>query len=401
MVYKYKAINISGKMKSGSLEANSEVELINNLKSSGYYIIDAYLSKQNKIQHGVLLMDSKVISIICRQIAVQMKAGITLSEAVKICINECSSSKYRNSLRNIYKEMQKGSKLSKCLSKYYKLYPELMIQMIEIGEETGTLDDILIKLSNYYLMESKIKKQISSSLTYPLFLIICTFMICIILVLFVLPQFINLLKQIGAIIPGPTLFLQSCINSLKKNGIFYIVSILIVILALKYYLSTERGRKIQSYMKLKIPIIKKIYTETFQLRFISSMHVLISAGFNPLKAIEISCSVSNEGLLKDRMYSCISKIKKGKKIYEAMSETDIFKSDFISMIKVGEESGNLKDTIKEVLDIMENDIVENYKKLTRSIEPILIIIIAFMMTEVIFAFLLPAIGIMDSLSSQI
>jgi type II secretory pathway component PulF len=131
------------------------------------------------------------------------------------------------------------------------------------------------------------------------------------------------------------------------------------------------------------------------------MHVLISAGFNPLKSIEISCSVSEEGLLKDKMKVCISEVKKGKSLYEAMSKADIFKIDFLSAIKVGEESGNLKDTIKEVLDIMESDVVENYKKAVQCIEPILIIIIGLFITQIVFAFLLPAISIMDSLGNQI
>lgn len=401
MIYRYRAININGKVKKGIYQANCETDLIKDLKSSGYYLLKASSNRNITNFYDISFINLKVISIVCRQIAVQMKAGTTLAESIKTCINECPSSRYRTNLNDMYHDILKGIKFSICLKANYKLYPDLMIQMVQIGEETGTLDDILIRLSTYYIRESKIKNQIRTSLTYPAFLIVCTLAISIILMINVLPQFSSILAQVGAQVPAPTLFLEASLNSFKENALFYMLSFLTVLFICRYYLLTQKGQKILSYLKLKIPVIKKIYIDFYQLRFISSMHVLISAGFNPLKSIEISCSVSEEGLLKDRMKVCISEVKKGKSLYEAMSKADIFKIDFLSAIKVGEESGNLKDTIKEVLDIMESDVVENYKKAVQCIEPLLIIIIGLFITQIVFAFLLPAISIMDSLGNQI
>lgn len=396
MFYEYTAVNLEGKRTKGICEAEDEADLYRRLKQSEFFLIN---SSAKNTYNGLLSRsaDIKTIVILCKQLFTLVHSGVELTEAINTCSGLCRRSEYRLSLQHAYIGLLKGDRLSFCLRKYSKLYPKFMIDMIEIGEETGTLTEVLNKISSYYYKQMKLNNKIRTSLSYPIILLICTIIVSLIVTTKIIPEFKNVMSTTGSEMPGITNIFFSFNNFCSTHLTLIMLVLVFTVLLLRYYLSTERGIKILSKIQLSIFPINKLYLELSQIKITGSMYILLSSGLNPIKALKISGNVLRNIILKQRITTCIEDIKKGKSFSKALEDTDIFDSAFISMVKVGEETGSINETIEEVITINEDSMEENINRVVMLIEPVMVIISAIIITFIVFAALLPALNIMDSL----
>lgn len=400
MVYEYTAINIKGKIVKGVSDANDELELHRLLRMSGFFLLD--LSKEKKFKINLInQIDVNEISIISRQLSVLLKSGMQLNYAINVCMHGCKRRRYKKSLNDAYYGVLKGEKLSLCLKRYISIYPAFFIDMVEIGEETGTLTDIFSNLSAYYYKEKRIQDKIKTALTYPLLLAVCTIAVMLMIITKIMPEFIDMLKSVGGEVPQTTKIFLMFGGFLKDNFFMIIFAMLIAVLIVKYYVQSTRGKLLLSLFKLKFPLVSRIYKNISQLRLMNSMYILLSTGFNPIKSLEISSNIFNNEILKNKMKLAVEDIRKGKSLSQAIEDMNILSVDFISMVRVGEETGDVKDTIKEIIESNEEGLEERINRIIKLLEPTAVAIIAAIILFVIFSALLPVINIMDSFGGQL
>jgi type IV pilus assembly protein PilC len=399
MIYDYSAINLEGKRTKGVCEAEDENDLYKRLKISGFFLIRASVKNtQNNVFYNSI--DIKTVSILCKQISSLMHAGMELAEAVNICSEECKKKGYRRSLKYAYIGILKGDNLNQCLEEYSSLYPKFMIDMIRIGEESGTLVEILHNLSQYYYKEMKLQSKIRTSLFYPILLGICMIVVSLIVTTKIIPEFQGAINVTGSEMPALTSMLISINNFCSNNCIPIIIILALVTVFFRYYLSSQKGLNLLSSIQISLFPLNKIFFRLAQIKITGSMYILLSSGHNAVKSLGISRGVLRNILLKQRITICIEEIERGKSFSKALESTEIFDNAFLSMVRIGEEIGNIKDTIEEVIRINQDNMEEDISRVVVLIEPVMLIIAALIVTFIVFAALLPELKIMDSLGGN-
>lgn len=401
MIYSYKAVSIEGKVINGSYECDCESDLIKKLKEIGFYMIDCRLKRKNLLHLAISHVDNKSISVICKQLSVSLKSGVVLPEAILNCKNLCRNKLYKKSLNMLYYDVLNGENLSRSLSKNQNIYPPLIIKIIKIGEQNGSMDKILGELSLYYLKEYEMGNKIKTALTYPLMVFSITTIIIIILINFVVPQFMITLTSMNIKMPLITILLIDTCTFVNKYSLYINMGFLLIFLTLKYIGKQYKVKYFIDKIKVKIPVIGTLTNKFNEAKLTNLLYLMLSCGYDSLKALYDSTCVIDNLIIKEKIDYAIERIKGGMEISESMEQLQLFNSIFISLFKVGEKSGRLHECIYEAREIMNGDMDEIIKRSLVFLEPILIIVMSVIICIIVFSLLMPIINIMDFVDTKI
>ena len=230
-IYTFKAKNLNGEELSGTQEFKSLEVLKAMLTDQGYFLIDAQI-KGKEYSFGEILnrVDMKDISLFCRQFSVILNAGIPIVEALGILRDQVEKKKFREALEDVHDQLQRGNLFSSTLQAHPKVFPDFMINMVQVGEVSGTLDTIMISLAEYYEKENKLRRKIKSAMTYPMILLVLMVGVVTLLMVKVLPTFANILQSMGGELPTLTKVLMGMSGFMVKNmGLIFGIVIIGVI----------------------------------------------------------------------------------------------------------------------------------------------------------------------------
>lgn len=402
--YKYVAKNLQGDKISGILDAKDEIQLITTLKEYGYYTLRYSHIKANNIKHILDIsfttrVSTKDIAIFCKQFSAIISAGINICEALNILSNQCKNHAIRKSLLVICNNVQKGEELSQALQGFKNIYPEFMIDMITIGEQSGTLDEVLKILWDYYIKQNILSRKIKDASYYPIFLLITTLIVCFFLMVKIVPMFIENLVSLNAKIPFITIVIIKISNFLSSNIAIILITIVVVIILGFLSKNTKAIKKSIDYLKLNTPKVNKLYRNILTARFARFMYILLHSGINIIKALDIMSHTIGNLIVEQRILIAIDDIKKGKTVSQSILNINIFEPLLISMVSIGEESGELDDMLLKTANIFEDDVYEDIEKLLTFIQPVMIIFLAIVIGTIIISIMLPMINMMDSIGN--
>ncbi|MBC2580308.1 type II secretion system F family protein [Clostridium sp. DJ247] len=397
-IIKYRAIDLNGNKIKGKYESNNIEELNNILRKSGYFLLK--INKEKNILENIHNGKAgyKEISIICRGLSSMLSAGITITKAINIVAFQCNKKSLRESLNNIERNLSKGESLYNSFKRKEDIYPLFMVEMINIGEISGRLDQVLEKLSQYYEKEYRTRMKIRSALCYPTIILFLSINITFFLMIEIVPEFMKVLESSGGEVPIITeMMLQLCI--LIKTNFFSMAISLFIFLTLVYFM--YKKNKFKTYLdkfKIKIPIIRTFYNRLLLIRISNIMSILLYSGFTIIKTLEVTNSVLDNSIVKKKLYECTENIKNGESIYSSFHKYCLGNNLFLSMVKIGEEAGNLDYMLSKVQEILEDELEENLKKLVTLVEPITIVLLAAFVGIFVIAGFLPIVNIMDSIN---
>lgn len=395
--YKYKAIDSEGRIVKGNCMVDTEGQLINTVNSKGLFLINYKRAKAEawtKIMYKVTYKD---LALVCKQLAQVLKCGINLSEGLKILYNEKINLRLRNALYSINIDIEKGKGISKSFSRFPNVFPKLMIQLINIGEKSGNLEQVFGELSGYYEKHYKINKKICSMLMYPIIVLVTTIMLTAFIIMKIVPEFIRTLADFGQDIPDSMkklLFLSQIFNESYFRVFLAITLIGIYIAILKGY-----PQKLFHEVKYKIPIVKNVFFEINEVQLARNLKLLMNSGITIVDSLEAIRDNESNRYVKSIMYKIIYDIKSGENLASALHNAKIFKKIFISMVAIGEETGSLDEMLSTIAEMYENNIDETINRLTKLIEPVVTIILSLIIIMIIFNLVLPLFNTMYSIDS--
>ena len=302
----------------------------------------------------------------------------------------------KNSLISIRENVQKGNSLHKSMKNTINVYPEFMINMIYLGEESGKLDIILEELAKYYEKEHKLLKKFTNSMIYPCTVFLTLTIVSFFLFIKVIPVFITNLNSFNAEIPLITRIVLGMSNFLGENFLWILMINLILVFIFIEYFKTENGKMAFDKFKFICPILGPVYKRLIYTRFTRGLNILLSSGVGLLKAFEIIHDVIGNRYFKLKLKTVFNDIKKGEDLSSSLNAMNLFPQFFVAMIKIGEETGNLDGMFLIAADIFYEDAEENVEKATALLEPILIIFLGIMIGTIILAVMLPMLNVMDS-----
>lgn len=386
--YKYKALDMNKKITKGTYRGNSLESLIITLKDKNLFILECKeinesLSKFKK------KLSLKEIYIICEQFYELFKAGMSLPKVLYLSSLQSKNDFIANELIKLLEEVSKGESLYGAMKNLKGVYPLFMISMIKIGEESGTLEQVFYKLSKHYYYMDDLKNKIKKSMAYPLVTSVVSFASMILLRIKAIPAFINMLKDMGGTIPLSTKIFTCLFD---KGLVFIGIILLSLLISLK-----SKNNHIQK-LRLKIPILSKYILKWEEIKFIKSLSILINSGVDVLKALETVIECTDNIFIKENYNKVLEDLKKGNSLYKSLDSIEVFQKITISMISIGEVSGNLGKVLNNLELILSNELSHKINKISQIIEPTLIIIISIFIGFIIISAIMPIINMTSSIN---
>ena len=331
----------------------------------------------------------KDISLFCKQMSVMLESGIPLNNAVDILEQQATSKNLKSSLKIVSKSLKEGSQLSKAMLDQEGMFPDLLIRMVQAGEKTGKLDEVLEKMSEHYNKELKTSRQIRGAMIYPAVLAFLAVAAVLALLYIVIPSFSGIFEQSGMDMPLPTRIVLAASNFVRSYWyILFGVTGILVFLFLRYR-STEAGRYQLDRLKLNLPVIKGPMQKIVTARFDSTLAILTSAGIPLVEAIESAAATTNNAVVIEKMKIANEGLQKGERLTGMITATGLFPPMMLSMVKIGEESGSLESMLIKTSDYYEEELETAIKQLLSLLEPAMIIVMGVIIGGIVASVMLP------------
>lgn len=397
--FKYKAMNKKGERLEGTYNAISRDEVIEMISSNNYYpLMVEEIREGTKIELRLFeRVTTKDIAIFCRQFYTMLDAGVSINSAVHILAEQLTNRKLKDALGDMEDQVRKGQTLSESMRKHNKIFPDLLISMIETGEVSGNLDSVLLRMSTHYEKENKINNKVKSAMIYPAVLSVVAIVVVTILLTFVMPTFIDMFTESGVELPLSTKILLGMSGGLQKHGLLILLAVVTIVILFRYYLKTDSGKLFSSRLKLKIPVIKKLNQKIIVSRFTRTLSTLLSSGVTLVQALEVVSDVVGNKVAEEALSRIREAVIKGEGLSTPISEDKLFPSMLASMVKIGEESGSLDDILNKTADFYDEELEVTVQTTTALLEPLLIVIMGVVMGFIIISIMLPMFNMYGSI----
>ncbi|WP_164508970.1 type II secretion system F family protein [Clostridium rectalis] len=395
-IYYYKAINLEGKEIEGNYNGKSIENLTLNLKSRGFFIIKYRKTLNLKEKIKIYKPSNKSIYIFCKQLTILLSSGVTITQSINILSENNSNKIFKSSLLDINKNLLEGKSLSSSMKKYKLIYPSLLIEMIWIGEKSGTLSTVLEKLTIFYEQQYKMDNKLRKALVYPIVLCLVSFISILFLINNILPQFIDILKNTSVSIPKQTSFIIYTFKFFHRYKFIILIVFIFLIMFLHKYFKSERGDYNLSKVKLKFPILKNIYSNLYIYKICTTLGIIIKSGMNINQSFEILSSVVKNKIIERKIIDVKECIQQGETLTNSFKNNYLFNSNFLSMIYVGEESGNLDNVFITLGKLSEEQVYITLDSMIKLIEPIIILVVSIIILIIILSIAVPMLDIIDT-----
>ena len=336
------------------------------------------------------------LSSFCGQIALILKAGISSLEGLTIMLEDAASSEEKEVLEALLNNMQETGSLYQAME-VTGLYPSYMLHMVQIGEETGTLDAVMASLQNHYEREDSIRKSIRNSITYPMVKVAMMALVIIVLLVKVMPIFNQVFIQLGTEMTGVSRTLMNAGNVINRYAIV-IILLLVVIAGLIFYgTRTVSGRRLFQQIGYKLKITRDIYEEIAACRFASGMALTLSSGLNPDRSMELVTSLNDDPIFQEKINLCLEKIHDGEDLSEALFHSGMFTGVYARMASIGSKTGSMDQVMEQIAGLYQDDIDTRMNNLLAVLEPTLVVALSLIVGVILLSVMLPLMGIMSSI----
>lgn len=370
--FSYQATDVNGKTVRGQEMAEDYQDLQQKLKEKNLYVTRYRDLGANDAVDVKYRFKTKEVSFISRQLASMTSAGLSLVRALYILQEQQEKPKAKRVLLDIYEEVQKGKSFSEVLESKPGVFPDLFVSMVAAGEASGTLDQILIRVSDHFANANKTNNKVKGALVYPVILLILALAVIILMFTAILPTFANMMSE-EDMTPLSRAML-SFSDSLINHWYIYLIVFGVIILLFWVGRKTPSVKLKMDELILRMPKVGKLISTIYTGRFARNMSNLYAAGLQMVDCIEKSVSVLGNSYVNKRFEEVVDNIKLGESMSKAVEKTGIFEGMFTSIIFVGEESGTLDTILSKAADYYEEEGDTAITKLVGMLEPVMIII---------------------------
>lgn len=437
--YNYIALDAQGKQTTGTVQATDEADAIQNLRQQNLYPTQVVEEGKSDLVTGAEKDDPKAKAkvgakkgkkqiklktkggvkvkaaqrmIFTRQLATLIGAGLPLLRSLTVLSKQEPNPGLKNCVESLADAIQGGATFSQGLSQFPAVFDKLYVNMVRAGELGGVLEVVLERLAEYMEKAEKLKKKIVGAMVYPAIVCVLAIGIMTFLMMFVVPKFKKMFGETGEDLPALSTFVFDFSgNMLKANLLFFgdldifIPNIVIlfalgagVLLALKAYRASESGKEVTDRLFTKVPLLGGLIEKTAIARFSRTLGTLVTSGVPILQALNIARETSGNIIYANAIGQIHDAVKEGEPLVTPMQSSGVFPPMVISMIDVGEETGQLPDMLMKVADVYEEEVDNAVTAMTAVLEPLMIVGLALMVGTIVMALFMPLIAMIDNMS---
>jgi type IV pilus assembly protein PilC len=406
--YTYKVRDQSGKVITSSMEADNAKSVRDVLREKNLFIVSIEEPKKGmNADIKIPLLDNanavpglKSVALFSRQLSTMIDAGLPLVQSLAILQKQVEHKGFQKILKEIRTDVEGGLPFSDAMSKHPKVFNRLFLNLVRAGELSGTLDQVLDRVSAFQEKELALRGKIKGALTYPVIVLTFALGITYFLLTTIVPQFGGILTQLGAELPPLTSGLIAVSNFLQSamGGGILLVGSIGTVLAYRFYYATPHGRFQIDGIKLKIPIFGTLLSKSALASFARTFSLLLSSGVNIIESLEITRGAAGNAIIEQALDNAKNAVQQGEPISNPLSASKVFPGMVTSMISIGEETGALDAMLNKIADYYDREVDEAVDQLTAALEPIMIVFLGAIVGLIVAGMFLPMFSIIGTLS---
>lgn len=393
--YKYRAKKDPVNIIEGKIDARSEKEAIEKINQLGVIPMQIEELRQDSQTNASFMsrfsgkVTSREVTVLTRQLSSLLKSGVPILSALSIISEQSENTGLKNILRSIYNSVKDGATFSSTLLLYPQVFSQLYIAMVRIGENSGALPQVLLRIADYRAKQEEMFSRFRMAMAYPILMATVGIGTIVFMFTFVMPRLMNLYVNMEQALPLPTKILIALSESLNKWGLWIVVVLAIAVWIINNQLKTALGKAAFSVFKLHLPLFGKFIVKAELARFSRTLELLLKSGIPILKALEISIPVLDNEVIKNQLKRSCKELEQGGSFGKSLKSAKIFPLFMSNLIVVGEESGKLDDALSEVANSYEHDTDETIRIMGSLIEPLMILVMGIIVGFIVVAMLLP------------
>ena len=397
--YAYKVRDRSGKVLSGTLDADNTALVANRLRQMGYVPIaidkkaGASVKKDLNIPGISNRVKLKDVAIFSRQFATMINSGLTLMRALSILVVQTESKFFSSVIDSLRADIQSGSSLSQAMGRHRKIFNRLYVAMIRAGETGGNLDITLNELATTIEKQVELRGKIRSALAYPAMVLAMVLCILTAMLVFIVPIFKKMYDSLKGTLPLPTRILVGVSNIFVHAFPFVILAVVAAVFAYRRWVRTAAGRQTRDRLFLRVPIFGGLVRKTAMTRFSSTLATLLSSGVPVLESLEITAETVGNVVVAEGVRAIGEGAKRGDPMTRPLEDHPVFPPMVTQMMAVGEETGALDTLLRKVATFYEQEVERTVDALTSLLEPLLIVVLGSAVGAMVVSLYMPMFNI--------
>jgi type IV pilus assembly protein PilC len=393
--FTYVAKDKEGHTVKGDMEVPDKQHALGILRDKGFLILKleetggalSMLSLSKLL--GRTRVPNEEIVIFTRQMATMTEAGITVVTSLDTLVDQVDNVLFKKTLQDVRESVNTGASLSEAMGKHPAIFSAYFVNMVKAGESSGMLDSVLERVALYLEKTSALHKKIKSAMIYPAVVTTMAVAITLVMILKVIPVFKDIFAGFGATLPRPTLFLINLSDYMRKYFWAFGLAIIIGIFAMRWYVSTARGRTVIDGIKLRLPVFGPLFKKVAISKFTRTLSTLIRSGVPILSALEIVAKTSGNVVVERSINDVKDSVREGESIARPLERSGLFPPLVTRMIAVGEKSGELEKMLTKIADFFDGQVDTIVDGLTSLMEPLIIAFLGIVIGGIVICMFLP------------
>ena len=425
--FNYVALDSRGQESTGSVEATSTNEAIGQLRQAGYFPTSVYeegkggpdgkaakrstatlrAARPSLARKEITLFQRKkvkpkILMIFTRQLATLIDSGLPLLRGLNVLAKQERDPVLKKTILKLADSVQSGETFSTGLAQHPVIFNDLYVNMVKAGELGGVLEVVLNRLAEFQEKAAKIKNKVAAAMVYPVIVMVLAVAIMAFLLVFIVPRFEAIFHDMlgDKPLPSITLFVIGVSRFVQNHWLVLIGLIFALLAAYKFAAHTRAGRSTIDRIKLRLPLLGSLIRKTSVSRFSRTLGTLVTSGVPILQALNITRETAGNAVIANAISQVHDSVKEGESIVLPLETSGAFPPMVISMIDVGEETGQLPEMLLKVAEVYDDEVDNSVAALTAALEPIMIIILAVVVMTIVIALFMPLISIITGLQQQ-
>lgn len=329
------------------------------------------------------------VILFAQQLAVMLETGVPISEALECCSSQSANPRFRAVLKEVTDHVQGGGELSLALRRHPRVFPVVMTSLIRASEVSGTMGVMLDRVARYMAREQHTLKQARGAMAYPLFMVAMALGVTAFLLAFVLPRFAAIYESRQQVLPAPTRLLMAISWGMTEFWYIWGPALVVAVVGSVLLSRTPAGRRFFDFLKLRTPVMGRVYTQLYIARAARTMGTMINAGVPMLEMVPVVKRVTNNIYFEELWDEVDERLRQGSQLSDPLFASDLIPRSISQMIFSGEKSGRLGQVLTRVADFTEEEFELSIKTATQFIEPVMIGVMGAIIGFVAISLLLP------------
>lgn len=380
----------------GAIEARSKVDAVEKINQLG--LLPVRIETQTGVERKPATdtrhifaprVRSKDVTIFSRQLASFVKSGVPILRGLSIIAEQSENPAFKSVLAKIHADIKEGSSFSESLKKFPRHFPPLYVAMVNSGESSGNLHEVLLRIADYRQKQETILTRVRSAMAYPALMAVVGGGTIIFMLTFVMPRMMRIFERMDQELPAPTRLLLTLSHWLQAGWPWLLAGSAALIVLYRKGTRTKVQKALMSRLKLKLPLIGAFVYKSELAQFNRTLELLVKSSIPILRALKIAIPILSNTVIQDELMKSYKDLEEGNSFGKSLERSNIFPKFMTSLIVIGEESGRLDEALAEIANTYERDTDETIKVMTSLLEPVLILILGLVVGFIVSAMLLP------------